>query len=113
MSVAHPSTARKHAKRACSLYTSPTVSSTLPVYEQVTLRWNPACLTSITGLVDVYLSVQQPTGLTVVHQFSQIPYSQGALTTMLQPGWWGAATGAGRVTAQVRSDLSGLGMIGC
>jgi hypothetical protein len=92
---------RKHAKRACSLYTSPSVSSTLPVYEQLTLTWNPACLTSITGLIDLYLSVQEATGLTVVHEWTEIPYSKGALTTTLQPTWWGAATGAGKVTAQV------------
>lgn len=87
-----------------SLYSYPAASDTLPVYEHVSLAWDPACVT-IPGAatVDLYLNVQQDSGLVAVHEWTDVNYAAGKLDTMLKPSWWNASTGAGSVQAQVRS----------
>ena len=85
-----------------SLYTSPTSSDTLPVYESITLTWNPACVDVGTETVDLYLNVVEEVGLIAVHEWTGVEYGKGELITQLKPGWWNASTGAGEVQAQVR-----------
>lgn len=84
-----------------SLYTSPLSTDTLPVYESITLTWNPTCVDVGTETVDLYLNVVEEQGLVAVHEWTGVDYGKGELVTMLKPGWWNASTGAGEVKAQV------------
>ena len=96
--------------RACSsLYTYPLETDSLPVYEPLTITWDPTCLTLSASTIDLYLNVEEATGLTAVHEWSGIEFSAGSLDTQLKPGWWNASTGAGSVSGQVGSFLA----IGC
>ncbi|GAA5961973.1 hypothetical protein JCM3765_007179 [Sporobolomyces pararoseus] len=91
-----------------SLYSYPTATDTLPVYEQVTLQWNPACVKiSGSSTIDLYLNVQQDSGLVAVHEWTDVNYAAGKLDTMLKPNWWNASTGAGSVQAQLGIVPSG------
>jgi len=97
------------APRACSstsaLWTFPSAGSTTPVYEDFTLTWDPTCVPVTEATVDLYLSVVETTGLTLVHKWEDVPYSPGSLDTQFKPSWWNASTGAGSVSAQVRPAL--------
>lgn len=109
--MAHSSTTRRsrHApakRQQCSLYSSPAALSTLPVYEDITVTWDPACLTILPAKVDLFLSVQEPQGLTAVHVWTGIDYAMGKLDTQLSPAWWGDSIGAGSVSAQVSLGLA-------
>lgn len=99
---------RRATTPACAsssdLYTRPQASDTLPVYEDVTLEWNPGCVTIGSSTVDLYLSVEEPSGWLAVHEWTNVQYAAGKLDTQLKPGWWNASTGAGQVAAQVRSS---------
>lgn len=102
---------RRATTPACAsssdLYTRPQASDTLPVYEDVTLEWNPGCVTIGSSTVDLYLSVEESSGWLAVHEWTNVQYAAGKLDTQLKPGWWNASTGAGQVSAQVRCcDLS-------
>lgn len=104
--LVHVNTKRQSATTgACSLYTSPATGQTLPVLEDVTLTWNP-CVDMSSTTIDLYLSVQQTSGLTAVHLWQYVPYQNASLTTQLNPSWWNASSGAGQVTAQVSAPLS-------
>lgn len=105
----------KSVKRqsTCALYSSPLASAELPVYEDITLTWDPSCVTITTDNIDLYLSVQEATGLVAVHEWTDVVYSDGKLDTQFKPSWWNASEGAGSVSAQVsgcsvciRRDLS-------
>lgn len=89
-------------KRACQLYTAPLLSTVLPVYTDVSLTWNPACV-QVASTVDLYLSVLRADGLRAVHEWTGVSYAGGLLKTQLKPSWWNATTGAGAVQAQVRT----------
>ena len=92
---------RPAAKRqACALYQSPAAAAELPVYEDITITWDPTCLT-IGNTIDLYLNVQQPEGLLAVHKWTGAAYANGTLETQFKPTWWNASTGAGSVSAQV------------
>lgn len=85
-----------------SLYSYPLATDTLPVYEPVTIEWNPDCVTIASSqTVDLYLNVQQTDGLVAVHEWTGVNYAAGKLETVLKPNWWNASTGAGSVQAQV------------
>lgn len=102
-----PRLTHHHKKRGCtstSLYTYPTASDTVPVYETLSLEWATDC-SSLSGQVDIYLSVLEDTGYLAVREWTGATYSSGKLETQLQPGWWNASTGAGSVSAQVRPDF--------
>ncbi|KAK4702497.1 hypothetical protein P7C70_g3725, partial [Phenoliferia sp. Uapishka_3] len=90
----------QHEPRACSLYTYPLVTDTLPVYETLTITWNPSCLTISASTIDLYLNVEEASGLNAVHEWTGIEYSAGTLETQLKPGWWNASTGAGSASGQ-------------
>lgn len=98
---------RRATAPACTsssnLYTHPQASDTLPVYEDITLEWNPGCVTIDSSTVDLYLNVEEDSGWLAVHEWTNVQYAQGKLDTQLKPGWWNASTGAGQVSAQVRS----------
>lgn len=106
LSLAAPVFHRVHNKRqACTLYSAPAASSDLPVLEDVTIAWQPDCVKMGSDTIDLYLSVQSPQdGLLAVHQWKDVAYDEGFLTTQLQPSWWNASTGAGSVSAQVRQE---------
>lgn len=87
-------------RQLCSLYTSPAAAADLPVYEDITITWNPSCLT-VGNTIDLYLNVQQEEGLLAVHKWTGAPYANGTLQTQFKPSWWNASTGAGTVSAQV------------
>ncbi|GAA6055456.1 hypothetical protein NBRC10513_006361 [Rhodotorula toruloides] len=95
---------RRATAPACTsssnLYTHPQASDTLPVYEDITLEWNPGCVTIDSSTVDLYLSVEEDSGWLAVHEWTNVQYAQGKLDTQLKPGWWNASTGAGQVSAQ-------------
>ncbi|BGP70002.1 hypothetical protein NBRC10513v2_003355 [Rhodotorula toruloides] len=97
---------RRATAPACTsssnLYTHPQASDTLPVYEDITLEWNPGCVTIDSSTVDLYLSVEEDSGWLAVHEWTNVQYAQGKLDTQLKPGWWNASTGAGQVSAQPR-----------
>ena len=100
------------AKRAiCQLYTSPATTTTLGVYEPVTITWNTTCDYSLGTKIDLYLNVDTATdGSQAVHEWTGQEYSSGSLTTELKPSWWNASTGAGSVQAQVSATGAwGLG----
>ncbi|GAA5844073.1 hypothetical protein JCM3766R1_004510 [Sporobolomyces carnicolor] len=85
-----------------SLYSYPLATDTLPVYEPVTIEWNPDCVTIASSqTVDLYLNVQQTDGLVAVHEWTGVNYAAGKLETVLKPNWWNASTGAGSVQAQL------------
>ncbi|GAA5836356.1 hypothetical protein JCM11251_001471 [Rhodosporidiobolus azoricus] len=90
---------------ACSsstdLYTYPSSSDTLPVFEFISLTWQPGCVDIGSSSVDVYLSVLEESGWLPVREWTGATYSSGKLETQLQPGWWGASSGAGSVSAQL------------
>lgn len=96
------------SRRACassaSLWTNPAASATLPVYEDVTLTWDPTCVSITSATVDLYLSIEQAASneWQAVHEWTSVPYSPGKLDTQIKPTWWNASTGAGSVKAQVR-----------
>lgn len=103
----HTATPRRsrHAqskRQACQLYSSPSALSTLPVYEEINITWDPVCLTTLPAQVDLFLSVQEPDGLVACHVWTGVEYATGTLATQLSPAWWNASTGAGSVSAQVR-----------
>ncbi|BGP24179.1 proteophosphoglycan 5 [Rhodotorula toruloides] len=83
-----------------NLYTRPQSSDTLAVYEDITLEWNPGCVTIDSSTVDLYLSVEEPSGWFAVHEWTNVQYAAGKLDTQFKPGWWNASTGAGQVSAQ-------------
>lgn len=94
-------------KRAtCILYTNPLAGTTLPVFTDTTLTWNPTCSVFTSALVDIYISISTADGSKPVHLFKGLDYKSGQYTTQFNPGWWNATTGAGSVQAQVR--LRGL-----
>ncbi|GAA6063896.1 hypothetical protein JCM10212_002428 [Sporobolomyces blumeae] len=89
------------------LYAYPLATDSLPVYEDLTLEWEPSCV-SITGdTIDLYLNVQQSEGLVAVHEWTDVNYAAGKLDTQLKPSWWNASTGAGSVQAQLGIVPSG------
>ncbi|KAI5477043.1 hypothetical protein MNV49_006919 [Pseudohyphozyma bogoriensis] len=94
-------------ERRCTLYTSPTSTSTLPVFEQLDITWDPSCLSISSSEIDLYLNVQSTAGLQAVHEWTGVTYSAGKLSTQLNPGWWNASTGAGTVSAQFIITPSG------
>ncbi|GAA5853906.1 hypothetical protein JCM8547_008153 [Rhodosporidiobolus lusitaniae] len=98
--------------RACSsssdLYTYPTSTDTLPVYEDIQLTWDPTCVDLDSDAVDVYLSIlDDDSGWLAVREWTGATYDSGKLETQLQPGWWNASTGAGSVSAQLSLVPSG------
>ncbi|BGP39513.1 hypothetical protein JCM10450v2_003479 [Rhodotorula kratochvilovae] len=99
------------SRRACSsssaLWTFPAASSDTPVYEDITLEWDPSCVTVAAATVDLYLSVEETAGWLLVHQWEDVPYKDGALQTQFKPSWWNASTGAGSVSAQFSLVPSG------
>lgn len=99
------------AKRAiCALYTSPSSTTTLPVYEPVTITWNTTCDYALGDAIDLYLNVDTASdGSQAVHEWTGQSWSSGSLTTELKPGWWNASTGAGSVQAQVSARRRGGG----
>ncbi|BGP07554.1 hypothetical protein JCM10049v2_003392 [Rhodotorula toruloides] len=102
---------RRATAPACTsssnLYTHPQASDTLPVYEDITLEWNPGCVTIDSSTVDLYLNVEEDSGWLAVHEWTNVQYAQGKLDTQLKPGWWNASTGAGQVSAQLSLVPSG------
>ncbi|GJN88902.1 hypothetical protein Rhopal_001873-T1 [Rhodotorula paludigena] len=92
------------SRRACSssanLWTFPSAGAETGVYEDVTLSWDPECVSVDSSNVDLYLSVVEDSGLVASHVWQNVVYSAGSLETQLKPEWWGAATGAGSVQAQ-------------
>ncbi|GAA5990778.1 hypothetical protein JCM10908_000011 [Rhodotorula pacifica] len=94
------------SRRACSssanLWTNPAASATLPVYETVTLSWDPTCVSISSANVDLYLSVEQASSSEwqAVHEWTNVPFAAGQYATQLKPTWWNASTGAGQVQAQ-------------
>ncbi|GAA5880057.1 hypothetical protein JCM16303_001196 [Sporobolomyces ruberrimus] len=97
----HVARAPSSCSSPTSLYSYPLSTDTLPVYEQLTLAWDPSCVEiSGSSTIDLYLNVQQETGLVAVHEWTGVNYAQGKLVTMLKPSWWNASTGAGTVQAQ-------------
>ncbi len=100
------------SKRAiCQLYTSPSTSTTLNVYEPVTITWNTTCDYSLGTKIDLYLNVDTATdGSQAVHEWTGQAFSSGSLTTELKPSWWNASTGAGSVQAQVSGADRGVGL---
>ncbi|GAA5977248.1 hypothetical protein JCM11641_003890 [Rhodosporidiobolus odoratus] len=98
-------------RRACSstsaLYTYPASTDTLPVYEPISLTWDPTCVEIKGSTIDLYLSVQEDSGWLAVREWTGATYSAGKLDTQLQPGWWNASTGAGSVSAQLSIVPSG------
>ncbi|ORY88153.1 hypothetical protein BCR35DRAFT_302089 [Leucosporidium creatinivorum] len=89
------------ARRACTVYSAPLASDDWPVYEDVTIKWDPSCVTVTTSNIDLYLNVQQDSGLVAVHEWTDVVYADGELVTQLKPSWWNASTGAGSVSAQL------------
>lgn len=89
----------KRASSTCTLYTNPTTTSTLGVYEPLAITWDSSCA-SLGSSVDLYLSVQESSGTVAVHEWTDISWTGGKLDTKLKPGWWNASTGAGQVEAQ-------------
>lgn len=89
-------------RAACTLYTYPASTDTVPVYEDITLTWDTSCLVMNDATIDLYLNVEEAAGLTAVHEWTGIEYSKGSLATQFNPGWWNASTGAGTVSGQVR-----------
>ena len=106
-SPAHAAPARL-SRRACTsssaLWTNPTASATLPVYEDVSLEWDPTCVSITTADVDLYLSLELASSneWQAVHKWTNVPFAPGKYDTQLKPTWWNASTGAGSVQAQVR-----------
>lgn len=104
-------------RRACAssadLWTTPAASATLPVYEDLTLQWDPSCVDITSDTVDLFLSVEHAAASEwqAVHEWTSVPYSAGQLATQLKPTWWNASSGAGSVQAQVRT-LSGSQSVG-
>lgn len=104
---AHSAPARL-SRRACTsssaLWTTPTASATLPVYEDVSLEWDPTCVSITTADVDLYLSLELASSneWQAVHKWTNVPFAPGKYDTQLKPTWWNASTGAGSVQAQVR-----------
>lgn len=104
-------------RRACAssadLWTTPAASATLPVYEDLTLQWDPSCVDITSDTVDLFLSVEHAAASEwqAVHEWTSVPYSAGQLATQLKPTWWNASSGAGSVQAQVRT-LSGSRSVG-
>lgn len=92
---------RRQTTKACTLYTSPLATDTLPVYTNFNLTWDPTCVTMTSDNVDLYLSVEEDAGLVAVHEWTDVVYADGFLETQLKPSWWNASTGAGTVAAQV------------
>lgn len=86
---------------ACALYSAPLASDDWPVYEDVTITWDPSCVTVTTDSIDLYLNVQEDSGLVAVHEWTDVVYADGELVTQFKPSWWNASTGAGSVSAQV------------
>ena len=106
---------RAHARRqqttttteACDLYTFPKPKSLLPVLTNVDIEWDSQCQQGLNTTVDVLLSVQTvQDGLRPVHLWTDVDYTSNKLTTQLNPTWWNASTGAGRVSAQVSSCIT-------
>lgn len=98
---------RDHKSRACQLYTLPSISTVLPVYTNVNLTWNTACL-QIPSNIDLYLSILEPKGLVAVHVWSGVTFGNGGVfSTQLKPSWWNATTGAGSVQAQLAITPTG------
>ncbi|TKA52006.1 hypothetical protein B0A53_05091 [Rhodotorula sp. CCFEE 5036] len=102
---AHSAPARL-SRRACTsssaLWTNPTASATLPVYEDVSLEWDPTCVSITTADVDLYLSLELASSneWQAVHKWTNVPFAPGKYDTQLKPTWWNASTGAGSVQAQ-------------
>ncbi|GAA6024283.1 hypothetical protein JCM10207_008736 [Rhodosporidiobolus poonsookiae] len=102
-----PQPARLSSRACTSLYTYPTSTDTLPVYESLTLTWDPSCLDIDSSTIDVYLSIQEESGWLPVREWTGATYSAGQLETQLKPGWWNASTGAGSVSGQLSIVPSG------
>ncbi|BGP55070.1 hypothetical protein JCM8202v2_002664 [Rhodotorula sphaerocarpa] len=100
-------------RRACAssadLWTTPAASATLPVYEDLTLQWDPSCVDITSDTVDLFLSVEHAAASEwqAVHEWTSVPYSAGQLATQLKPTWWNASSGAGSVQAQFSLVPSG------
>ncbi|KAL8283524.1 hypothetical protein RQP46_005627 [Phenoliferia psychrophenolica] len=88
-------------RAACSFFTYPLATDTLPVYEDLSITWDPTCISISSPTIDLYLNVKEETGLTAVHEWTGIQYSAGTLATQLKPVWWNASTGAGEVSGQL------------
>lgn len=91
----------QRSRRACTLYAAPLASDDWAVYEDVTIKWDPSCVAVTTDSIDLYLNVQEDSGLVAVHEWTDVVYADGELVTQLKPSWWNASTGAGSVSAQV------------
>ncbi|KAM0787340.1 hypothetical protein ACM66B_003429 [Microbotryomycetes sp. NB124-2] len=91
---------------SCQLYTYPKSKSLVPVLTTIEIAWDATCAPQLSQqaqqqskLVDVLLSVQtQQDGMLPVHLWQGVDGDK--LTTQLNPTWWNASTGAGRIAAQ-------------
>ncbi|GAA5881253.1 hypothetical protein JCM1840_000641 [Sporobolomyces johnsonii] len=98
---------RASCSSSSDLYSYPASTDTLPVYEDITLTWDPSCVSISSSSVDLYLSVEEDSGLLAVHEWTGVDYSAGKLATQFKPTWWNASTGAGSVQAQLALVPSG------
>ncbi|KAK4046162.1 hypothetical protein OIV83_006303 [Microbotryomycetes sp. JL201] len=109
---AHGPLRRRQAATACQLYTFPKSRSLVPVLAPVDITWDAQCAADqeqqFGASVDVLLSVQtDKDGMLPVHLWQSVDFQSNKLSTQLNPTWWNASTGAGRITAQFSLVPSG------
>ncbi|KAK4055937.1 hypothetical protein OIO90_002930 [Microbotryomycetes sp. JL221] len=101
----------------CTLYTYPNPMSLVPVLTPIDLTWDSTCLSSSSSSsstnefdqqLDILLSVVTTTeGSLPVHLWQNVNVQDNSLTTTLNPTWWNASTGSGRINAHLTLIPSG------